>query len=88
MEEILLRANPEETRTRSAAASHPDPNHPKGRGSAGGRAPADAALVAVVLLLVAVEEVAHAAVVLAEEALAALAALLGLPGTRRGGTRG
>lgn len=40
--------------------------------------PADTALGAVVLLLVAVEEVADPAVILAEEAVATLAALLGL----------
>lgn len=40
--------------------------------------PADPALAAVVLLLVAIEEVADVAVILPEEVVAALAALLGL----------
>lgn len=86
MEKILFRTNPEE----KSVSPRPVPSSPfptrAGLGAGPGprvppapHVPADTALGAVVLLLVAVEEVADPAVILAEEAVATLAALLGLP---------
>lgn len=73
VEEILLGANPAERGVRAG----PGPAEP---GLPTPHAPADAALLAVVLLLVTVKQVADVAVVLAKEAATALAALLGLRG--------
>lgn len=91
MEKILFRTNPEE----KSVSPRPVPSSPfptrAGLGAGPGprvapapHVPADPALGAVVLLLVAVEQVADPAVILAEEAVATLAALLGLPPHRGG----
>lgn len=81
MEKILLWPDPEEKSVRPGPAPSPLRSSPEQGASVpqAPHAPADATLGAVVLLLVAVEEVADPAVVLAEEVVAPLAALLDLP---------
>lgn len=77
VEEILLGANPVERGVRAGPVPVEPSPHP--------HSPADAALLAVVLLLVPVKQVADVTVVLPKEVVTALTALLGLGGQEHPG---
>lgn len=77
VEEILLGANPVEIGVRAGPVPVEPSPHP--------HSPADATLLAVVLLLVPVKQVADVTVVLPKEVVTALTALLGLGGQEHPG---